>query len=347
MRAKKILGVILTGVIFGGCITTKNVSIDQLEPGRVEIPTAVRKVALLARNFKFSDDTLSNYDRLDFRLKKRSFNTNKSIDSISVTRSLDELRKALIKSGRFDEVYVYPYHTISPYVGEKQMPLSDGFIRSICQESQTEALVSLEMLSSFYSRHRALSGSSAVPGANVKVTAIWSVYMPDSLKAIDRYTHSENIKWRANDPYNPEEQYELPEAKAAISIACKKAAQKYSNRIVPYWTKSSRSLVGKNQTDWNRAFTYAENNEWESAAEIWKKYTENTNQRIAGMAALNYAIAQEMLDDLDQASVWSDNSIKLLTHGTAARMARDYAALLFHRILVSEQLDVLLKTDEQ
>jgi len=338
----KYLWILFVGLILSSCITTQSVPIDQLEPGVVSLPSQIRKVALISRNFKFSVDTLTKYYKADFQLKKGARVENLEIDSIAVTKSMDSLRKSLIESGRFDEVFVYPYSAIKPHIGERELPLSSGFIQSICNESATDAVISLEMLSFFYSRHNN-SGREIQAEANVKVTAIWSVYTPKSEGPIDRFTHSEVIRWNDRDENDNDLKFKLPDRKVAIPIACSVATKNYSKRIVPFWTESSRVIICITGSDWERALSYAEKNEWKKAAQIWKKYLESSQKRVAGIAALNFAVAQEMLGNPEMANVWSVKSVMLLKNGEAGRIARDYAAILYQRKLKATQLNSLLK----
>ena len=140
----KCVWILFAGLIFSSCLTTQIVPIDQMELGTVTIPANIRKVALISRNFKFSADTLSEYFNLDFRLEKATSIDNQIVDSIAVTKSLDNLRKVLLESGRFDEVFVYPFNTLKPHIGNKELPLSPDFIHSLCIESETDAVISLE-----------------------------------------------------------------------------------------------------------------------------------------------------------------------------------------------------------
>jgi len=341
----RFMSVLFAGLISSSCITTQSVPIDQLEPGKVSLPAPIRKVAIISRNFKFSSDTLSGYSNLDFRLRKGSRTENLFIDSVAVTRSLDSLRKSLLESGRFDEVFVYPYSAIKPHIGAKELPLTLGFIQSLCKESETDAVISLEMLSSFYSRHNGSSGREIQAEANVKVTAIWSVYTPQSDGPVDRFTHSEVIRWNDKGHRNNDRKYKLPGRKEAVQIACGVAAKNYCKRIVPTWIESSRVIVGLNGSDWENAMARAEKNEWKGAAQIWKKYLKSPQRRVAGVAALNFAVAQEMLGDPEQANFWSEKSVSLLTNGETGRLARDYAAILYQRKLKANQLNTLLKNN--
>ncbi len=342
----KYIAIFCVGLSLSSCITTQSVPIDQLEPGKISLASPIRKVALISRNFKFSGDTISGYFNLNFRLQKGTKKDNRIIDSISVTKSLENLRKALLESGRFDEVFVYPFNAIKPHSGIKQLPFSQGYIKSLCAESSTDAVISLEMLSSFYSAHKGSAGREINGSANVKVTAIWSVYTPENDGPLDRYTHSEVVRW---NEYSPEDQkkYELPRRKEAVQIACGRAAKNYSNRVVPNWVESSRNLLVMNDPEFDKALAYAKQNKWKEATQYWKKYLSGSNSRVAGIAALNYAVGQEMLGDFEQAKFWSDKSVNLLKNGEAGKVARGYAAILYERHLKAANLNAQLNVDHK
>ncbi len=343
----KFTGLFIIGLILTSCLTTQSVSIDQLEPGKVTLPAQVRKVALISRNFKFSIDTLGHYWNHNFRLTKGSESENRVIDSLAITKSLEELRKVLLESGRFDEVFVYPYNLIKPHTGTRELPLSQSFIQAVCAESETSVVISLDMLSFFYSRHNASAGREIAEGANTKITAIWSVYTPKNNGPVDRFTHSEVVRWSDKSQVINNQKSKLPGRKEAVTLACSIAAKNYSKRVVPYWTESKRLLLGRDNPEFQQAFNYALKNNWKEASSIWKKYTLSSQPGIAGIAALDYAIAQEMLGDLDQASKWSDQSVKLLKNGEAGKIARAYAAIIFERKLKAAKLNMVLKTTPQ
>ena len=339
----RFIGLCFIGFVLTSCLTIQSVPIDQMEPGKVPLSPQIRKVTLISRNFKFSMDTLSSYWNHNFRLIKGAKEENQVLDSIAVTKSLEELRKALLKSGRFEEVFVYPYNLIKPHSGVKELPLSSGFIQSLCTENETDAVISLDMLSFFYSRHNGSAGGEIRAGANARITAIWSVYTPQSDRFIDRFTHSEVVRWNNKDP---KQNFKLPGRKDGIVLASGIAARNYSKRIVPFWSESSRLLLSLNNPDFEKAVTFALQNKWKEACMIWENYTRSSNPRVAGISALNYAIAQEMLGDLSKASFWSDRSVKLLRSGESGRRAKSYAAILYDRKLKEEKLNTLLKTGQ-
>ncbi len=339
---KRFTALVFALIALTSCITTHSIQIDQMEPGQIPLPPKVRKVALISRNFKFSIDTLRGYYKHNLRLFRGLRIDNQQIDSLAVTKTLDELQKILLGSGRFDEVFVYPYNAILPNTADKEIPLSSGFIQSICNESQTDAIVSLEMLSYFYSTHNQHSGHDTGNEANTKVSSIWSVYTPQISGPLERYSHSEIIKWNERDLEIKGKKINPPDRKTAIPVACGIAAKNYSKRLVPYWAESSRVVVSLDRPDFDKALSLALKNKWKEASIIWEKYSTNAHPKISGIASLNNAVAQEMIGDYRKASFYSDKSVKLLQSGESGKIARAYAAILYNRKQKVSNLDSLL-----
>ena len=91
-----------------------------------------------------------------------------------------------------------------------------------------------------------------------------------------------------------------------------------------------------------RSLSFALKNKWKEASAIWEKDSTNPHPKIAGIASLNNAIAQEMLGDYRKASFYSEKSVKLLIYGESGKIARAYSAVLTNRIQKVSNLDSLL-----
>lgn len=325
---KRYVGILLAGVLLSSCFTVHVIQIDQMEPGKINLPEQVRKICLLSRNFKFDIDTLGQYYISNFRLKKTTDTENKGLDSIAVTKSFDSLRKILLESGRFDEIAVYPYATSTPHFGKIALPLSPQYVKKLCEESGTDAIVSLEMLSYFYNWNSGNQGLRVPQKAEVKITAIWAVYFPGKDTPVDRFKYSDVIRWNENRETGNLKKLKVPPRNEGIEQSCGIAVKNYSKRLVPYWTKSERYLVSLEGANWEKAMSLAQKYKWYAAAVLWQSYSDSKKSRERGAAALDVAIAKEMLGDYEQASFWSDKSLELLKGGELRHIAVDYANLL-------------------
>lgn len=338
---ERYFGLFFMSILLSSCMTEQVIPIDQMEPGKVNLPERVRKIALLSRNFRFDIDTLGRYYNSDFMLKKVPGVENQVVDTIAVTKCFDSLRKILLESGRFDEIAVYPYSAIIPHRGKNALPLSHEYVKQLCEESKSDAIVSLEMLSYFYSVNSARPRLGIPKMAEVKITAIWAVYYPGKGAPIDRFRYSDVMRWDENG--GEAKGSNVPPRTEAIKSACEMAAKNYSKRIAPYWSQSERVVVGLDGTTWREAISLAQKYKWEAASAIWQSFEDSKNKRVRGASALDLAVAKEMLGDYDKAQMWSDESLKWLTGGELRQIAMDYAKFLKARKIKTEKLNKLIK----
>jgi hypothetical protein len=337
------LGLLIMSILLSSCLTEQSIPIDQMEPGKVNLPERVRKVAFLSRNFKFDIDTLGQYYNYNSGLKKAADAENKDLDSIAVTGCFETLRKILLESGRFDEIAVYPYPDNKPHKGRNAVPLSKQYVKKLCKENNADAIVSLEMLSCFYSLNSGDPGFGIPRNADVKITAIWAVYLPGNDSPVDRFKYSDVINWNGTVEKGDQKKSNVPSRITAIKQACDIAATNYSKRLAPYWSKSERIIVGLNGSEWDKAISLAQKYKWDTAEKIWQSLMENKNSRVKGAAALDIAVAREMLGDYDQAAKWSKESLGFLPSGELKRLSLDYADLLKERKIETDKLNRLIK----
>ena len=159
---------------------------------------------------------------------------------------------------------------------------------------------------------------------------------------VDRYTQSEDLKWKEGIGKEGKA-IKLPGRKEAISLVSGQVARNYSKRIVPHWVSSSRVLIDIQNPEGAKAMSYAMDNNWEKAGQIFALLTHSTNSKIAGSACHNYAVSQEMMGELEQAITWSEKSHKLLKAGTGEKISREYGEILYQRKQKTETLNILLK----
>ena len=76
-------------------------------------------------------------------------------------------------------------------------------------------------------------------------------------------------------------------------------------------------------------------NNWDGAAEIWKKYINDPSVKVGGRATYNMAIACEVKGDLSVALEWANKAY--LNFGI--KKARSYAGILQRRIYDQQRLE--------
>ncbi len=333
-----ILIVLLTLLSLNSCISVKNITIDQLEPGAVELPDHVHKIALISRNFKFSIDTLRNYWSCNGELIRAGDDENRELDSMAIGKILKTLNNKLTETEKFELVVLHPYSTLPRYTGETIVPLSNQFIKKTCQQTSCDAVLSLEMISYFYLYDQGDPGGEMPDRADVKINAIWAIYLPEKERVFDRFTYSDQIHWEGNMTAGSNLRLAIPPRYLAVKEASEMAATAYTNRLVPHWQEADRFLLSYSSADWSEACKLAEESDWDKAAEKWQSLILVNKGKKSSVAKYNYAVACEMNGRLDEATdVINQVRVEVKT-GLINRRAQNYARFLDDRKLKIQKL---------
>jgi hypothetical protein len=292
---------LLLSLAITSCTVYKEYPIDIYKPGEIAIPPDVENIALIYRNFKYSNDTLQHFYKDDNLLKKAKSDP-KNLDSILVSNCLNELASNLKGNNNFNRIHIFP-EVFKPHSGSKLPQISFEILDKLITETETDLIISLETFSYFYSEYSADAG---VPKPREVITAsVWAVYDPALNKTIERKTMIDTVFWNAYDEQgNVQKNSKLPPRLSALQIASRIAGENYSKRFFASWQSVKRMYSIPPLPDFEAAEKYLVKGEWDNAIMLWKRYAADKNGKMAINARYNLALAYEMKDDLDTAMQW-------------------------------------------
>lgn len=298
---RNILLAILLFISATACTVYKEYPIDVYKPGEVTIPPDAKNVALIYRNFKYPGDTLQNYYKEDYQLKKARVNGN--LDSVLVRTCLSELAKNFKEKNTFNEVKILPYHLFKRHSSSKLPELQFDVIKKIASATNSDLLISLDTYSYFFSEY---SKNYDTPASNEVITAaVWAVYNPTGEHLIERKALIDTVYWNGyDDQGNYQRGYKLPPRETALKIASQMAGENYAKRFFASWQTVNRMYAIPPLPDFSEAAHFVDEGKWDNAIRLWEKYASDKNGKLAISARYNLALAYEMKDDLDTASRW-------------------------------------------
>ncbi len=306
---KQLIYFLLIIAFFSSCTVYKEYPIDVYKPGEVSIPSDAKSVTLVYRNFKYPGDTLQQYYKDDYRLRKANVNPRK-LDSILVTACLNELAKNLQSRNTFEDIKILPYGAFKRHSGNKLPVLSSDVVNQITETTHSDLLISLETFSYFFSEY---SESFDNPKSNEVITAnVWAVFDPTQGKIIERKALIDTIFWNGYDENgNYIRNYQLPPRETALRIASQMSGENYAKRFYASWETVKRVYSVPPLPDFDQAAYYVSEGDWDKAIPLWEKYADDKNGKLAVNARYNLALAYEMKDDIEMASRWVDSAEKL------------------------------------
>ncbi|MDD4143898.1 MAG: DUF6340 family protein [Prolixibacteraceae bacterium] len=292
----------LLAILLYSCTVYKEYPIEIFKPGEIKLPENAKSAVLIYRNFKYPGDTLQHYYKSNGRLVKAAKDPE-NLDSIIVNDCLNQLSRRLKSAKSFSEVEILPYNLFKRHSDEKLPDIPDEITEKLANTTQADILISLEMLSAFYSKY---PQNYDQPETNEVVTAaVWGIYDLRRRNRVERISVIDTIYQNGYDNEgNYMAGYKLPSRISALRTAARAAGEKYADRMVASWQTVDRLYSIPPLPDFSDAAYYFEEGKTEKAIALWGKYVNEKNGKLAINARFNLALAYEMMDDLEKARQW-------------------------------------------
>ena len=316
------------------CTVYKDFPIDIYQPASVNLPDNTINIGLISRNFQFSNDTLQNFYKADYIVKKDKTFTPAQIDSIEAVNVLQSVSEVLNKSEIFNRIEVLPYGIFKPASADKMPKLNWAVIRSLNTVANVDAFISLETYSSFYSEFK-YTGEEEYPKSEVITASVWCVYDPVTEKVKERISIIDTVYWDSYDENNKLSYANIPPRLTAIKLAAEMAGKNYAARYIPAWHKVNRLYIIPPIEDFRVAALYFEDNKIDRALNVWKKYSPERYRKLAIVARYNCALAFEMKDDHEEALKWINEALLLAVSMNSKEDIK--MILLFQKVLNERQ----------
>ncbi len=341
-----IISILLSYIIIG-CSSTNYLTLSVLEPAPVTLPSYIKKVGIIDRSLP-SEET-KQQDKIDQILSVEGEN----LDAEGARETIRGLNDELQRNERFTEIqFLEKADLRSPGMGIFPAPLSWNKIDNICTNNGLDALFVLEYFDtdtkiSYSNKPVTLKGPMGIDVPAVEhyahmitfVNTGWRIYDPQSKNILDEFTISDSFE-KSGKGINP--------AAAAASLMGRKETVKqagynlglaYADRILPYKIRVSRKYYVRGSDNFKIAKRRAQTGNWDGAAELWEKETQNTKRKVAGRAYYNMAIINEINGNLEDAVRWSQQAYT----DYKIKLALEYLNILEGRIARNAELQQQLE----
>ncbi|HEY3371374.1 MAG TPA: DUF6340 family protein, partial [Prolixibacteraceae bacterium] len=180
MKKMNSIVAIVSFMFLSSCVTLNEFPIEVFQPAKVTLPADIKNVTLVSRNMKYLGDTLQNYYSRDFKKVKDIIRVN--IDSLAIQACFDSLSFKMEKQKRFSTITVQPVTSLPVQYVKNINPPSKKLIQKISTDTHADALILLDMFSSFYSVYP--NGDNGHSIAKVVTASIWTIYDASKVQII-------------------------------------------------------------------------------------------------------------------------------------------------------------------
>lgn len=321
--------------------STMNVTLTVLEPAQINVPRGIRSLAVVNRSLPAKEEKVKNV--LEGVITGEGLFADRA-GSFECVRGVAD---GLVSSPRFT-VVVPPENELKG-TGTRQFPapLDWNTVERICRQNQTDALLSLEVFDSnnLYSdrkeqrtrkeNDREVKYEVTITHVRSNIESGWRIYDPANRQIIDESIFTDYREWEAEGRSHKEALVNLPPQNEIVKQAGYFAGTQYARRISPSWIHTGREMYKKGNDDMKYAKRLAQTNRWEEAADVWRKYTDDPDSKLAGRACYNMALAAEIAGNLQEAIEWAEKSYVRYNN----KKAREYSYILKNRLNRQQRLD--------
>lgn len=323
--------------LYSACTVYREYPIEIYKPEEIVIPGEAKTAAIVYRNFRYTADTLQHFYMYDNQLV-RAKHDPAHLDSLMAVRCLNELAIHLKNNEVFDELAVLPYNAFEKHSGDQLTALPAPIVTQLAADAVADMLISLESFSWFYSVWPADAEEHA--SCEVVTVSVWGVYDGVTGQPAEQKILIDTIYWNGNDEAgNVQYGRRIPSHTDALLLASAMAGESYASKFYAGWLTVNRMYSIPPLPDFSEAAYLFEEGKWDEAIEIWRRYADNRNGKMAINARYNLALACEMKDDLASAQEWLASAMNL---AKSYRSKSDQKIIrTYQEVLDSRQRDLM------
>ena len=342
--------ILLLGLaLITSCSKTRLVSMDSMRPAAINVPSHIKTILIVDRT----------------KFKKKGVNIVEGLltgelpgqDRAATQASIYAFQQELNRSPRFQHKVATEILEGNSITGALPKPIQWWKIDDLNRKYETDAVLAIELFDSDFVvtqgkrkvKRKVKQGDSY---REVEVTEFYAngvcnlqigyrIYDGNKRTVVDQHQFQHSKSWEAVGDNARDALGLLVSNAQATKFVGELAGADYAHKIAPMPIRISRQFYSKSKKE-NAIPTgarFADVNNWEAAADTWKKAIAGAEEKEAGQLTYNMAIASEVLGNLDLARQWAQKAYT--QYGN--KKARDYLRVLDRRIanenLVRQQME--------
>ena len=290
--------------LFCACQTTREFSIDYLEPAEVSFPESLRRVAVV-NNVPDAKGLIVQDEK-----GRHPYSTGEGDGRVAA----ESLAESLAQGDYFDEVVICDSVLRWGDSVRVSKPLSQQDVSRLTRKLDVDCLISIERIELLVSgRVRPLPEWSLYLGTiDAKVKTMVKVYLPQRQAAITTVISNDSIFWKETGISEKNVMASLVSEQEIIRQASHFAGTLPAGRLIPTWHSDQRLLFTGGSVEMRDAAVYARETKWNEAIQLWEKAYQQKRGKQKIQAAINLAVGHEMCDDVTAACEWIGKAQSLL-----------------------------------
>lgn len=325
------------------CSSTNLMTLKVTEPAPIYIPANGKSVGILNRSEPSKENKVAS------EIDKILSLEGKNIDLEASQKLVTGLQEELTKNNGFTEVKTIEDTSLkNSGLSIFPAPIAWETVEKMAQKNKIDYLIELSYFDTDTKVDYKTITTQNNNIAGIKIPLIehqatistllkngWRIYDVKNKTILNEVEHSDVVT-SVGRGINPMKAVEaILGRKENVLAISSKIGQNYALKTLPYNIRVSRNYYVSGTSNFEIGKRRAQTGNWDGAAELWLKETNNNDPKIAGRACYNMAISNEINGDLNKAIEWASKSYSDYGDKEALR----YINILKNRLRKNEVLD--------
>jgi len=304
---KKQLAIYLLFIILTSCGGVQIITVNIQKPAMMPIQLDIQNITVVNNTVPQPSDI--GHDAIEYSKEEK---VNVSGDSLGII-TVQALAQFMDEEGFFKTVSAYELvlRDDNSFLAEK--PLLPAAISEIAKETDADAVISLDYLIFQSTVNTQNIGDGLTSDKlDVNIDARFRIYSGNGELLTPVVAFQDTLHWENIRQGNYSLTEDFPSRREALKLSSLHIADKMVSMFIPFWEDQYRLYYWDSSTKMRVAALHADNSEWQNAALIWGEiYEKDNNTKKKAKLAANIALANEMLDDIENALKWANISYDL------------------------------------
>ncbi|MDD2438311.1 MAG: DUF6340 family protein [Massilibacteroides sp.] len=339
MKNALLIGVV--SLLFSACSSIRYVNIETTKPAEITFPALVNKVLIVNNAVPQPDN--AGYE---YKLMGAIQDTARAQADSALYDACKALGLAILETDYFNDVLLFEEATRDDDQSLYDKKLTQETVQSLCDETGTGAIISLDRLLFDTNKNVIAMGSGFFFGAiNVKISGVLRTYLPGRENPLATVLLSDSIFWTEQGETMEELEAYLPSPSDALREAAKYIGKQAAPYFAPHWQNELRWYYTGASATWKQASAYAAVQRWKEAGALWESlFKQSANKNSQAKIASNIAFVQEMQGNYEKALEWAEKGHSLFQktdeEGRDYKLLSQYMLVLQERIRENQKLNI-------
>lgn len=339
---KRVVLYLLPILLLASCQTYSLYEFQSLKAPAIVIPSDVKTIGFVDRNTRFDIDSLNMYYMLDETVLRDTTDYTEIIAQNCYYGFVENFSDAL----GVDSIQFISLNKKHIEGKRKYSNFKWDVVDSICLATTSDILICLEDLQ-IYNKYSIINNEGFYGLTDINHFSVWRVYDPLNQKIYDEQVIQDSL-FTEVDSYSKIKLIEkLPVRTDFFPDVAYQIGSSYSELFNPKWVNYRRKYFVSGDNRFSVAKYYLAQENWDAMILLWEEIANEDNDKLAGRACFNLALAYEIKEDFNKANHWIRKSIfhykKLKAIPSEFEMVKKYAVELINRSKNNKKLDLFFK----